>query len=133
MLLPNRINVIAENRTMPVSETEKEFVAHIVDLMRTVGTVTSKRMFGGHGIFLDGMMFALIADSELYLKVDVETKADFEAIGLEAFSYTKNEKTFSMSYHHAPESALEDADVMTEWAKKAVSAALRAAAKKRKK
>jgi len=55
---------------MSGSKKEKEFVSYIVDLMQSMGPVYSKGMFGGHGIFLDGLMFGLVADNVLYLKTD---------------------------------------------------------------
>jgi len=87
-------------------------------------------MFGGHGIFLQGLMFGLVADSVLYLKVDEETKNEFEAKGLEAFSYNKKGKEFKMSYYQAPEEALESAEEMNFWVNKAYGVALKAASKK---
>ena len=98
--------------------------------MQTVGPVSAKAMFGGFGIFLDGLMFALIADSVLYLKIDKETENDFTARGLEPFTYSKKGKEFKMSYYQAPDEVLEDHDEMYLWASKAYSAALRAASKK---
>ena len=118
---------------MPVSNTEKEFVSYVVDLMQSVGPVRAKGMFGGHGIFLDDLMFGLIADSVLYLKADKEVIPEFEEKGLDAFTYIKQGKAFKMSYYQAPEECLEDVDEMNIWANKAYAVALRAAAKKRKK
>ena len=118
---------------MPVSQEEKEFVTYVVDLMQSIGPVRAKGMFGGHGIFLEGLMFGLIADSVLYLKVDKETEIEFTARGLEAFTYNKKGKEFKMSYYQAPEEALEDDEEMNLWANKAYGAALKAASKKTKK
>jgi DNA transformation protein len=118
---------------MTISKDEKEFVTYVVDLMQSIGPISAKSMFGGHGIFLDGLMFGLVADSILYLKVDKETENEFKAKGLEAFTYNKKGKEFHMSYYQVPEEALEDADEMKSWANKAYGAALRAASKKRKK
>ena len=118
---------------MPVSNEEKEFVSYVVELMQSLGPVTAKGMFGGHGIFLDGLMFGLVADSVLYLKADKETENEFMANGLEAFTYNKKGKEFKMSYYQAPEEALEDAEEMSSWAKKAYAVALKAASKKMKK
>jgi DNA transformation protein len=118
---------------MTISKDEKEFVTYVVDLMQSIGPIRAKSMFGGHGIFLDGLMFGLVADSILYLKVDKETENEFKAKGLEAFTYNKKGKEFHMSYYQVPEEALEDADEMKSWANKAYGAALRAASKKRKK
>lgn len=117
---------------MPVSKKEREFVAYVVDLMRSIGPVHAKGMFGGHGIYLEGLMFALVADGVLYLKTDEETEAGFVAKGLGAFTYNKKGKDYKMSYYQVPEEALEDGEEMNVWANKAYGVALRAAAKKRK-
>ena len=118
---------------MPVSSEEKEFVTYVVELMESVGPVSAKGMFGGYGIFLDGLMFGLVADSTLYLKVDKETENEFKAKGLDAFTYNKKGEEIKMTYYQAPEEALEDAEEMNSWANKAYGAALKAASKKRKK
>jgi DNA transformation protein and related proteins len=118
---------------MPVLNEEKEFVAYVVELMQSVGSVHAKRMFGGHGIFLEGHMFGLVAGDVLYLKADEETRDDFNARGLEAFTYNKKGKEFKLSYFQAPEETLDDSDEMNVWANKAYSTAVRAAAKKGKK
>lgn len=111
-----------------MASDEGEFVAYLVDLMQSVGPVRARRMFGGHGIFLDGLMFALVADATLYLKVDPESVASFQSRGLEPFRYRKKGKTLSMSYYQAPEEVLEDAGAMNAWANLAYAAALRSAA-----
>jgi DNA transformation protein len=116
---------------MSSSTDEKEFVTYLVDLMQSVGPVYAKGMFGGHGIFLEGLMFALVADGMLYLKVDKETENEFRARELEAFTYYKKGKEFKMSYYQAPEEALEDSEEMNVWANKAYCAATRAASMKR--
>jgi DNA transformation protein len=118
---------------MSASNEEKEFVTYLVEHMQPIGSVNAKRMFSGYGIFLDGLMFALVADNVLYLKADKETEDDFKARGLEAFSYQKKGKDYRMSYYQAPEEALEDVDEMSVWAGKAYGAALKAASKKRNK
>lgn len=115
---------------MSVSNAEKEFVLYVTEQMQLLGPVYAKSMFGGHGLFLDGLMFALIADNILYLKVDNVSKDDFIDNGLEAFTYIKKGKEFAMSYFQAPEDALEDAEVMRLWASKAYDAALRSASRR---
>ena len=118
---------------MPASSLDKELVSYIVDLMQSIGPVYAKRMFGGHGIFLDGLMFALIADGVLYLKADAETVNDFIDKDLEVFTYNKKGKQFQMHYYQAPDKALEDGEVMSLWANNAYSVALRAASIKHNK
>lgn len=112
---------------MPASTEENEFTAYVVELMQLMGPVLAKAMFGGFGIFLEGLMFGLIADSVLYLKVDKETENEFKAKGLEPFTYIKKGKEIKMSYYQAPEETLDDDEEMNYWASKAYSAALRAA------
>ena len=118
---------------MPALSLDKELVSYVVDLMQSIGLVYAKSMFGGHGIFLDGLMFALVADSVLYLKADTETVNEFIDRDLEAFTYNKKGKQFKMRYYQAPDEILEDSEIMNLWANNAYSVALRAASLKPKK
>ena len=104
-----------------------------LELLEPLGPVSARRMFGGYGVYLDRTMFALVADDALYLKVDDDSRGEFEAAGLEPFRYWKKGKSYQMSYHAAPEDALEDAELLRDWARKAVDAAMRAARAKRAK
>lgn len=117
---------------MSAKQEAKQFAAHAVDLLQNVGPVYSKRMFGGFGVFLDGLMFGLIADNELYLKVDQKNLPEFEAQGLQPFTYHKNGKPMNLSYYQAPEEAMDSMEVMTQWGARSFECALRAAAKKTK-
>jgi len=112
-----------------MSARPNEFVNHLLDLLEPLGPVSARRMFGGHGIYLDRTMFALVAGDTLYLKVDDESRAEFVAAGLEPFRYARQGKSYQMSYHAAPEDALEDAELLRDWARKAVDAAMRAGRK----
>lgn len=109
---------------------QKEFVNYVVELMQGIGPVYHKRMFGGYGIFLEGLMLGLIADNELYLKADDQNSEDFQALDLEPFVYNKQGKPMRMSYYQAPEQALEDSETMIQWAASAYQAAVRAAQRK---
>ena len=115
---------------MAISIEQREYVAHIVDLLQLIGPVESKSMFGGFGMFLEGLMFGLVAGNELYLKVDTQNLQDYEDLGLQAFSFEKNGRQIKMSYYQAPEEAMEDAELLSDWASNAYDAAMRAAAKK---
>lgn len=115
---------------MAVRTEQQDFVNHVVDLLQSLGPVTAKRMFGGHGVFLDGLMFALIANNELYFKADDESRAKFADRGLRPFSYNKQGKVMSLSYYQAPEETLEDMQEMTCWGNIGFACALRAAAAK---
>lgn len=105
--------------------SKAEFANHIVDLLEGFGAVEVKRMFGGFGIFHQGLMIALLSDGSLYLKADDQTKARFEAEDCMPFSYLKQDKEFKLNYYSAPESFFEESDETVKWAKLAYDAALR--------
>ena len=116
---------------MTALQTRSAFVDHVVETMHELGPVTAKSMFGGWGLYHEGLFFALIADETLYLKVDEENRARFEAAGLPPFVYvTKDGDRMSMSYFQAPPDALESPAVMVEWARLGYAAALRAKTRK---
>ena len=105
---------------------QQAFVDYLLELLEDFGDVTSKRMFGGYGIFRDELMFGLVADSTLYLKVDEQNRPDFEALSLSPFMYMKKDRPVQMSYYQAPGEALDSAEAMNLWAHSAFQAALRA-------
>jgi len=82
-------------------------------------------MFGGYGLFVEGLMFGLVADNTLYLKVDEASKAEFVDLDLEAFTYVKNNKPMQMSYYQAPEEIYEDSEQAGLWFNRAYAAAAR--------
>lgn len=106
------------------------FTVFLVDQLQWLGPVTSRRMFGGTGLFLEGLMFALIVENTLYLKADTATRGDFDALGLPPFSYQRNGRDIALSYFQAPDEALDDRDLLIDWANRAYAAAMRAAAAK---
>lgn len=102
------------------------FVDFIVDVLGAWRPVSAKRMFGGHGIYHAGVMFALVADGQLYLKVDDESRGAFEAAGLSPFVYEAKGRRVSLSYYRAPDAMLDDTELAREWAERGWQAALRA-------
>lgn len=108
-----------------------EFIEFLKEQMAGFGPVTHKRMFGGAGLYRDGLIFALVVDEALYLKTDAENRNQFETEKLAPFVYaTKNGDKAVMSYWRAPERCLDDRDDMAEWCRIAWGATLRAAAQK---
>lgn len=83
-------------------------------------------MFGGHGVYHDGLMFGLVADDELYLKVDAQSSDAFAARDLPRFRYVKQGRTLDLSYCLAPEEIYDDPEEAERWARLALGAALRA-------
>ena len=105
---------------------DSEFVSYVVESLQPLGPVVARRMFGGHGIYLDGVMFALIASDQLYLKVDGGNRAAYEAAGLQPFTYSGKGKPIEMSYREAPGEGFDDPEVLCAWAREALAAARRA-------
>jgi DNA transformation protein len=106
-----------------------EFTDYLHEVFQDFGSIEARRMFGGHGVFRDGLMFALVVEDVLYLKADAETAGDFEARGLARFQYHKQGKTVSLSYYTAPDEIFDDPDEACAWARRAYAAALRASDK----
>lgn len=102
----------------------REFADYVIDLLRPLGAVRAKRMFGGFGIYLDEHMFALIVDDTLYLKADGRNRAAYEARAMAPFVYTRQGKPVSLSYHAVPAEALEDTQDLLALARLGVEAAL---------
>ena len=107
-----------------------ELVAHCMELLATVGQPRVRRMFGGHGIYVDDVFIAIVARERLYLKVDAQTRSAFEAAGCEPFVYSAASGAVALGYFSAPEDAMESPPLMQPWAHRALAAALRARAAK---
>ena len=107
-----------------------ELVSHCVELLSPLGSVRTRRMFGGTGFYVADLFLALIAGERLYLKADAQTRPLFEAAGCEPFIYDSAGKNVSLGYFSAPEDAMESPPLMLPWARHALAAALRARAAK---
>jgi DNA transformation protein len=104
--------------------------ADLEDLFRPFGAVIVKRMFGGHGIYADGLMFAIEADGEIFLKTDSESLPQFEARGLKPFVFEGRRGQMTTSYRLLPEEAHDEEPELRRWAALALETARRAAAGK---
>ena len=107
-----------------------DYLAYVVDQLAGFSSLTSRRMFGGVGLYADGVFFGLIDDDTLYFKVGDANRADYTARGCKAFQPTPGE--ISMSYFEVPADVLEDADALRAWATTAVAVARTKAARPRK-
>jgi DNA transformation protein len=110
---------------------DRELVAHCLELFSPLGHARARRMFGGHGFYIDDLFIALIAFGRLYLKADMQTRTRFEAAGCQPFVYEGQGKPVTMGYFSAPEDAMESPASMQPWARLALEAALRARAAKK--
>jgi DNA transformation protein len=108
-----------------------EFIEYVMELFGPFGTVGARRMFGGHGVYLDGLMFAIVSDDALYLKADEMNRVEFEQAGCEIFGYARKGKRVTLNFFRAPADAMESPELMLPWARTAYAAALRTNAKKR--
>ena len=103
------------------------FASYCAELLSDLGPVRVKRMFGGHGVYLDGLFVAIVVGDTLYLKADAETLPRFEAAGCAPFTYAaKGGRQVSLHYRAAPAEAMDSPALMRPWATLALQAALRA-------
>jgi DNA transformation protein len=104
------------------------------ELFAPLGGVSLRRMFGGIGVFKEGIMFGLVADDVLYLKADDATTPAYEAEGRGPFVYQGSKgKPAAMPYWQVPDRLLDEPDEFQEWAAAAFDVAVRTAKPKKKK
>jgi DNA transformation protein len=111
-----------------------EFLAHLEELLAGLGRLRVKKMFGGASLSVDDAAFALVFGETLYLKVDDDNRAAFDAEGSAPFTYAmKDGRTGILHYWSLPERALDDPDEAVRWARLGLEAAWRARKPKTKK
>ncbi|MDQ8036072.1 MAG: TfoX/Sxy family protein [Pedobacter sp.] len=103
-----------------------EYAEYLRDLLRPLGAIRLRRMFGGYGIYADDLFFAVVLDEQLYIKVDAQTRPEFEDADLEEWVYEKDGKPVHMNYFRPPEDIHDDEDSLRHWGRLALDAALRA-------
>lgn len=108
------------------------FVAHCLELLAPLGAVRARRMFGGHGLYVDALFIALVVDERLYLKADADARPMFERAGCTPFAYSRRDgAAVTLGYWSAPDEALDSPQGMAPWGRLALAAALRAQVVKR--
>ena len=111
---------------MVASDSFAEFLR---EQLAPLGRVTMRRMFGKTGVFCDGVMFGMVTDNMLYLRVDDHNRAAFkEAEAFPPLSYEKRGETIDLSFWRAPERLFDEPDEFVAWARAALAAARRVAA-----
>jgi DNA transformation protein len=105
-----------------------ESIDSLHEVFDAFGPISTRRMFGGWGIYHDGLMFGLYASGRLYLKTDAHNVAQFEAAGSAPFTYIQRSKPVKLSYWLAPEVVLDEREEAAHWGRCAFEAALRAQA-----
>ena len=114
---------------MPLSDSFREL---LIEHLAPLGQVQIRRMFGGGGVYLDGLMFGLVDDDRLFLKADASNRGQFEAEGMGPFVYDGKGKPITMSYWQVPERLYDEPDDLIAFARTALAVAKKAAATKTK-
>ena len=113
---------------MAASDSFAEFLS---EQLAPLGLVTMRRMFGKTGVFCDGLMLGMVADNTLYFRVDDDNRAAFkEAASFPPLNYMKKGDTIDLSFWRAPERLFDEPDEFVTWARIALAAAHRVAAKR---
>lgn len=115
---------------MVASDSFAEFLR---EQLAPLGRVTMRRMFGKTGVFCDGVMFGMVTENMLYLRVDDHNRADFkEAESFPPLNYGKKGAVIDLSFWRAPERLFDEPDELVTWARIALAAARRVAAKRKR-
>jgi DNA transformation protein len=114
-----------------VTAAENKLVTALGTKLAPLGPFQARPMFGGFGLYIDGAIFGLIASDQVFLKVDDQNRAAFEAAGSTPFRYemAQGERT-STSYWRCPDAVLRDATKLQLWVTGALAASRRAQQKK---
>jgi DNA transformation protein len=108
-----------------------EFAEFLREQLAPLGLVTMRRMFGKTGVFCDGLMLGIVSDNTLYLRVDDGNRVAFkEAEAFPPLNYQKQGSTIDLSFWRAPERLFDDPEELLAWARAAMAAAGRVAAKR---
>lgn len=102
------------------------FIDFVTDQLSDIENITSRRMFGGHGLYRNGLIFAITANEELYFKSDDISLSRFEELGTRPFSYERDGKKHSMRYWKIPFDVLEDKSELEKWCDLSYDVAIRA-------
>ncbi|MGK7913077.1 MAG: TfoX/Sxy family protein [Synechococcus sp.] len=107
---------------MASSQALDELLEHL----QLCAPVTKRAMFGGYGLYIEGVMFGLVADHRPYFKCDRHNQEQYESAGCTPFIYDRKGKPVQMSYYSVPESILNNPQTLADWVESARQAAVRA-------
>ena len=107
------------------------FAEFLREQLAPLGRITMRRMFGKTGVFCDGLMFGMVTEDTLYFRVDDHNRAAFkEAESFPPLTYEKQGRTIDLAFWRVPERLLDEPDEFVAWAREALEAARRVAAKR---
>lgn len=103
-----------------------EFVDHVIEQLAPLGYLSARAMFGGWGLYSDGLFFAIVIDDELFFKADAENRTFYTSAGSTPFQYGRSDgRTTTLQYYRVPADVLEEAPLLQRWAREGLAAALR--------
>ena len=109
------------------------FAEFLHEQLAPLGRLAMRRMFGKTGVFCDGVMFGMVADNTLYFRVDDDNRTVFaEAAAVPPLNYEKKGSTIDLSFWRVPERLFDEPDELVTWARAALAAAHRVAAKRKR-
>jgi DNA transformation protein len=121
-------NNTAQGLRMVASDSFAEFLR---EQLGSLGPVTMRRMFGKTGVFCDGVMIGMVRDNTLYFRVDDDNRAAFkEAEAFPPLNYEKKGGSIDLAFWRVPERLFDEPDELVAWARAALGAARRVAAKR---
>jgi DNA transformation protein len=99
--------------------SKNSFVTFVLDQLHGLG-VSSRRMFGGYGLYSRGVFFGIVASDQLYFKTNDQNRPDYLENGMSPFQ--PSEKQTLSSYYEVPVEVIEDGEALEVWAHKAIAA-----------
>ncbi|HEX5133352.1 MAG TPA: TfoX/Sxy family protein, partial [Candidatus Krumholzibacteria bacterium] len=99
---------------------DADFLEFVRDQLSSLPALSSRRMFGGIGLYQGPVFFAIIDDGVLYFVTDDETRANYESRGMNPFEYAPGKVI--KTYYQVPVDVLEDDAELSQWARAAVGA-----------
>src|SRR5262245_20497749 len=106
---------------------------YLVDHLAPLGEARGRAMFGGFGVYLDGLIIGIIAFDTFFLKTDETNRPAFEAAGAQPFAYQRGgEPAVSTTYWECPADVLEEPDRLREWTAKSLAVSRRSQAQNKK-
>jgi DNA transformation protein len=111
---------------------QAQYLAFILEQLEKLGSLHTRRMFGAVGLYCGELFFGIIDDDTLFFKSDAANSADYVARNMPQFMPSPDRPEAVMAYYQVPADIIEDAELLTEWARKSVAVALRSRAAKTK-
>ena len=109
------------------------FAEYLKEQLEPLGRISLRRMFGKTGVFCDGAMLGMVADDTFYVRVDAQNRATFaEAASSPPLNYAKGGALIDLAFWRVPERLIDEPDELLDWARAALAAARRVAAKRKK-